>query len=358
MSAASERERVALRASALRFPCGEAPPVGSALEVASGILWLRLPLLSGQCVNVWALRDGDGWAVVDTGMFIEPAVEVWRQLLAPDGPLGGDPVTRVIGTHLHADHVGMAGWLCEAFDCELWMTRAEYLQARLLQSHCEAPMPAPDLAFYRRAGWDAASLDAVRPMGRNMSPLPVRYRRIQDGECLRIGDDDWQVLVGSGHSGEHACLYCVKRGLFMSGDQVLPLISSNVAVWPSEPDANPMRDWLASLARIAREVPDDVLVLPAHDDPFHGLHARLEQLARKRHRALDQLRDALSRADLCVVDTFETLFGRKTFASVFVQQLATGEAVAYLRLLIERGEVVVRDGADGIAWYRLSGQGV
>lgn len=351
MSEACVRER-----SGLHFPCGEAPAPGDAREVAPGVLWQRVPLPSGQHINAWALRDGEGWTVVDTGMATERAIEVWRQLLAPAGPLGGAPITRVIVTHLHADHVGMAGWLCRVFDCELWMTQAEYFQACLLQSRSEQPMSMPDLDFYARAGWDAAALDDLHPMGRHMSPLPVRYRRIREGEAIRICGDDWQVLVGSGHSTEHACLYCAQRGLLLSGDQVLPLISSNVSVWPSEPWANPLQDWLASLAKIARRIPDDVLVLPAHDAPFRGLHARLEQLARKRHRALEQLRQVLSQSDMRAVDTFETLFGRKAFANTFVQQLATGEAVAYLHYLIERGEAGVRADAHGIAWYGLAGQ--
>ncbi|WP_286612410.1 MBL fold metallo-hydrolase [Variovorax jilinensis] len=327
-----------------------------ALEIAPGILWQRLPLPSGQTVNAWALRDGDGWTVVDCGMSNEPALEVWRRLLSPAGPLEGRPVRRVIGTHLHADHVGMAGWLCAEFDGELWMTRSEYLQASLLQARSGGLMSASELSFYARAGWDAAALGALQPMGRHMAPLPTRYRRIRDGECVRIGDDDWQVLVGSGHSTEHACLYCPARGLLLSGDQVLPSISSNVSVWPSEPGANPMQDWLASLAMLRRVVPDDVLVLPAHHDPFRGLHGRLAQLERKRHRALDRLRDALEQADRRAVDCFETLFGRKEFASVFVQQLATGEAVAYLHYLVDRGEAVVHEDVHGIAWYRDAAQ--
>ncbi|SEB24731.1 Glyoxylase, beta-lactamase superfamily II [Variovorax sp. YR216] len=351
------QERAVSRAGTLRFPCGEAPAPGEAREVAPGVLWQRVPLPNGQFINAWALRDGEGWTVVDTGMWNERAIEVWRQLLAVDGPLGGRPVTRVIGTHLHADHVGMAGWLCEAFDCGLWMTRSEYHQARQLQQRSGRPMPGPDLAFYARAGWDDEALRALRPMGMNMSPLPARCRHIGDGERIRIGRDDWQVLVGNGHSPEHACLYCAERGLFISGDQVLPLISSNVSVWPSGPDANPMQDWLASIGKIGRCIPDDVLVLPAHNDPFRGLHARLEQLARKRHRALDQLRDALSQTDMRAVDAFGTLFGRKDFDNVFVQRLATGEALAYLGYLVRNGEVVLRTDVRGVCWYRLSHQG-
>ncbi|MET0542309.1 MAG: MBL fold metallo-hydrolase [Variovorax sp.] len=351
MSDADVQDCVVPRLPALRFPCGEAPEPGHAREVAPGILWQRLPLPSGQYVNAWALRDGASWTVVDTGMSTERAVNIWCQLLAREGPLGGLPVTRVICTHLHADHVGMAGWLCREFDAELWMTRSEYLQASLVQLRSGMPVPAPDLSFYQRAGWEAAALGALRPLGRNMSPLPVRYRRMVDGEHIHIGGDEWRVLVGNGHSTEHACLYCAARGLLISGDQVLPLISSNVSVWPSEPGANPLQDWLESIEKIRRSVPDDVLVLPAHHDPFRGLHTRLDQLARKRQEALDKVRESLGQTDRRAIDLFATLFGRKDFENVFVQQLATGEAVAYLNYLIGRGEARVRDDAHGVAWY-------
>ncbi|MBU7572599.1 MAG: MBL fold metallo-hydrolase [Hydrogenophaga sp.] len=351
MSEVCVSDRASQRKDRLRYPCGEAPAPGSALEVAPGVLWQRIPLYNGQTINAWALRDGEGWTVVDTGMSTEAGLAVWQQLLAPEGPLQGRPVTRVIATHLHADHVGMAGWLCSKFDCELWMTQGEYQQANLMHARAAQPMPAQDLAFYERAGWDAQALATVAPMGRYMSPLPACYRRIREGERIRIGEDDWQVLIGNGHSSEHACLYCAPRGLFISGDQVLPLISSNVSVWPLEPAANPMQDWLASLEKVSQAIPDDVLVLPAHDDPFHGLHERLAQLARKRHRALDQLREALQRRELRVVDTFDAVFGRSSFANAFVQQLATGEAVAYLNYLIDRGEACAREDERGIAWY-------
>ncbi len=338
--------------SALQFPCGEAPAPGEAREVAAGVLWQRVPLPNGQTINAWALRDGEGWAVVDTGMATEKAMEVWRRLLSSEGPLGGRPVTRVIGTHLHADHVGLAGWLCGEFDCELWMTRSEYQQACLLELRSARPMSPKELAFYARAGWSAGSLQGLRPMGRQMSPMPVGFRRMQDGDRIRIGEDDWQVIVGSGHSPEHACLLCRERGLFISGDQVLPLISSNVSVWPSEPDADPMQEWLESIERIAQDVPADVLVLPAHDDPFRGLHARLQQLAHKRHRVLGQLRDALAQASLRAVDCFPALFGRPGFDNPFVQQLATGEAVAYLAYLVAQGEAGMEVDAAGVGWYR------
>ncbi|MCA0243962.1 MAG: MBL fold metallo-hydrolase [Proteobacteria bacterium] len=340
----------------LRYPCGPAPATGAAKEVAPGVRWLRLPLPAAKAahINCWALRDGDGWAVVDTGMFAPVCVDAWNALLAADGALDGQPLTRVFATHMHSDHVGMAGWLTRRANCELWMTRTEYLSARLNVADAEREAPEPVLAFYRRAGWDEASLAQVRQghgrFGKVTSPLPEGHRRLQDGQRLTVGQHEWQVVVGNGHSPEHACLYCPALKLLISGDQALPLVSSNVSVLPAEPHADPLHDWLSSLDKLRHAIADDVLVLPAHDDPFRGLHARLDSLAARRRRALDRTRQALAAAPQRAIDIVQALFGRG-LGDWFVLKLATGEALAYLNWLLERGEATVRDDAAGVAWY-------
>lgn len=336
----------------LQFPCGPAPQPGQAHEVVPGVLWLRIPLpTSSMGINAWAVRDGEGWAVVDTGMHSEPAERIWRAACAADGVLGGPP-TRVFGTHLHADHIGMAGWLCRAYGCTLWMTRTEYLQARVLIADKDRPLAPEVLDFYRRAGWDEETLAQYRLLGRHTTPLPESYRRMQDGQRIRIGQHAWKVVTGNGHSPEHACLHCEELGVLISGDQVLPAISSNVSVSPAEPHADPMGEWLASIDKLRQAVPDDVLVLPAHGEPFRGLHHRLDRLAEKRHRAFARLRPCLAAAPRRAVDTLEALFGRTRFPDVFTLQLATGEAIAYLNHLIERGEAQATLDAHGRCWYR------
>lgn len=343
------------KGNGLRFPCGDAPAVGAVTRIMSGVLWTRLPLpTSSMTVNVWAVREGAGWAVFDTGMYSDAAKAAWQALAAPGGPLGGPP-SRVFATHMHADHVGMAGWLTREHGCELWMTRAEYQQARILVGDKDRDVPPEVLAFYRHAGWDAAALASYRPLGRHSAPLPESYRRLQDGQRLRIGEYTWQVIVGNGHSPEHACFHCPEAGLLISGDQVLPLISSNVSVSPMEPHADVLADWLASIEKLRTLVPDDVLVLPAHGDPFHGLHARLDRLAQKRHQALQRLRPWLAKKPRRVVDTFEPLFGRARFADFFTLQLATGEAMAYLNHLVARGEAFSAFDREGVPRYRGRG---
>jgi len=344
-------------AAALRYPLGEPPAVGELKAVAPGVYWIRLPLpLTLDHINVWALADGEGWTIVDTGMNSPPAIEAWDRLLS--GPLAGRPVTRVIGTHMHPDHVGLSGWLTQRFDCRLWITRQEYLMCRTLVADTGKPAPLDALRFYRRAGWDDIAIQQYQERfgqyGRLIHSLPDSFRRIQDGERFNIGDHVWQVVVGLGHSPEHACLYCPELKLLISGDQVLPRISSNVSVHPTEPDANPLDGWIQSLRSIRDRVPADVLVLPAHNEPFEGLHDRLNRLEQSQLRILDRLRQTLSKP--CrVIDVFGSLFARQVTRDDGVHYgLATGESIAHLNYLLARGELRIECDPHGVQWYGRS----
>ena len=182
-----------------------------------------------------------------------------------------------------------------------------------------------------------------------MHALPDSFRRLVDGETVRIGEHDWEVVVGNGHSPEHACLWCPALKVLISGDQVLPRITSNVSVFPTEPDGDPLTDWLTSLARIKTRVPDDVLVLPAHNDPFHGLHARIDHLIGGHERGLDRLHDLIAEPKR-VVDVFHVLFRRTIDQNLL--GMATGEALAHLNCLMARGLARRERDADGVDWYR------
>nr|WP_239481993.1 MBL fold metallo-hydrolase [Pseudomonas insulae] len=316
-----------------------------------------MPLpLSLDHINLWAVEDGDGWAIFDTGMCTADTRDTWRALVAADGPLGGRRLTRIFATHMHPDHIGMAGWLTRKFSCELWMTRGEYMTCRVLVADTGREAPAEGIRFYRRAGWDNEAMETYCARfggyGKHISPLPQSYRRLQGGQVLRIGAHDWQVVIGSGHSPEHACFYCAELNLLISGDQVLPRISPNVSVFPTEPHADPMGEWLESLAKLKRELPDDVLVLPAHNDPFEGLHARLDRLDSGHRRSFERLLQSLSEAPKRVVDVFGALFARPIDAELL--PLATGEALANLNYLVQRGAVSVSEDAEGVAWYRAT----
>jgi glyoxylase-like metal-dependent hydrolase (beta-lactamase superfamily II) len=340
----------------LVYPFAGPPSRGTTLEVAPGVHWFRMPLpYTLDHINLWALDDGDGWAVVDTGARTEQAAEVWREQFAaaPDRR----PLTRVFVTHMHPDHVGMAGWLTRKFGVRLWMTRLEYLSCRATVSDTGREAPADAIRFFVQAGWPEAALENYRArfgnFGKHIHALPDSYARLHAGQVLRIGAHDWRVIVGSGHSPEHACLYCPALKVLISGDQVLPRISSNVSVYPMEPDADPMTEWLASLERLRLEVPDDVLVLPSHNECFRGLHRRLDSLARGQQRALELLRRSLREKPRRAIDVFMPLFGRPIGpGDVQLLGMATGESVACLNHLMRLGEALREVDADGVAWYR------
>jgi glyoxylase-like metal-dependent hydrolase (beta-lactamase superfamily II) len=335
----------------LTYPWGRrVPGEGELIEVAPGIGWARLPVPGSlNHINVWSVDDGEGVAQVDTGLDIPPSREAWEALLA--GPLSGRLVTRVIVTHMHPDHVGLAGWLCERFGVRLWMTRGEWLFARMLSLDGRDAPPAEDLAHRRAAGWSEERLAAAqgkpwRFFASTVSPLPLGIVRLQDGQELRIGDHVWRVVVGNGHSPEHACLVDLERKVMIAGDQVLPRITSNVSLSLSEPEGDPLGDWLSSIDKLKR-LPDDLLVLPSHGEPFTGLHARLDALATGHLSRLDALHRHLAQPRRAV-DCFRILFGRAIDDSVY--GLATGEALAHLRRLEVEGRAE-REVRDGVWWF-------
>ncbi|HTV97936.1 MAG TPA: MBL fold metallo-hydrolase [Steroidobacteraceae bacterium] len=326
---------------------------GSAVEVASGVLWLRMPLFDAlPWINVWAIADGEGWAIVDTGLRSAATMQAWQAAFSTS--LIGKPVTRIIATHMHPDHCGMAGWLAERFNVRLWMSQLEYLSCRLMAADTGHKAPLEGVEFYRSAGWDGLALEAYRErfgaFGEAIYPLPAAYRRLSDGETLRIGAHDWTVVMGNGHSPEHACLHCPSLEVLISGDQVLPRISSNVSVYPTEPDANPLEGWLTSLERIKPRVPDRVLVLPAHNSPFRGLHERIDQLIGGHRRALAKLEARLA-APARAIDVFDCLFSRPIRPELLF--MATGESVAHLNYLTAAGKATRARDAQGVWWWKL-----
>jgi glyoxylase-like metal-dependent hydrolase (beta-lactamase superfamily II) len=321
------------------------------MEVAPGVHWLRMPLpMALNHINLWALEDGDGWTLVDTGMNLPPITTAWQDVIS--GLMGRRAAKRVICTHMHPDHLGMAGWLTRRFDCQLWITRLEYLTCRMLVADTGREAPPDGIRFYQAAGWDKEDIDLYKArfggFGKLFYALPDSFRRVLAGEELLIGGRVWRAVIGRGHSPEHLCLYCPELRLLISGDQVLPRISSNVSVFPTEPEADPLSEWLESLAAIRASVPDDVLVLPAHNEPFHGLHARLGQLIEGHEEKLSRLTQALAKS-MTAMGTFEFLFRRPVHGEVL--QMATGESIAHLNCLIRRGKAVRRSDESGVAWY-------
>lgn len=313
------------------------PPSGGAAEVAPGVLWVRLPLpFALDHVNVWLLEDRDGWTLVDTGHDDEATRSAWDAL--EPSVLGGRPVRRVISTHHHPDHVGLSGWMQKRWGAELWTTRTEWLYARAFSLRPLRETRAATREFYRRSGVSRESIEAIVECCRSYPEsvaVPPSFRRIRDGEELAVNGVRWRVVVGGGHAPEHACLHAPERGLFISGDQVLPHITPNVSIWPAEPEEDPLTEFLRT-SETLRDVPPDTVVLPSHGRPFVGLARRCDELAAHHHARLDAVVAACDRPRTAF-EVMGVLFDRDL--DPHQTTFAIGEALAHLNHLLATGRV-------------------
>jgi glyoxylase-like metal-dependent hydrolase (beta-lactamase superfamily II) len=339
----------------LRTPF-ETPEAGGWCEIAEGVLWLRLPLpMRLDHVNCYALDDGDGWTVVDAALSWSKAREAWEALLA--GPLAGKPLRRLVVTHHHPDHIGLAAMLMER-GAALWTTRTAWLYARMLTlDHHDRPSPQA-IRFARRAGYAGARLESyanTEPFNfsRRVMLLPPGYHRIGEGDRIVMGGRRWTVRVGHGHAPEQATFWSEDDHLVITGDQVLPRISPNVGVHATEPEADPLGDWMDSCRHLAPFAREDHLALPGHNAPFTGLPLRLHQLVENHEGALDRLRAHIAEAPRCATECFLPLFGREIEDAVY--GLATAESVAHLNYLWLRGEAVAEEDAAGALRFRPAG---
>ncbi|MEO1777550.1 MAG: MBL fold metallo-hydrolase [Pseudomonadota bacterium] len=334
----------------LRYPWAEPPENGAAVEVADGVLWCRLPLpMKLDHVNCYALDEGDSWTVIDTGFDSRKSRAMWDGLMA--GPMGGKPVGRVVVTHHHPDHVGLAGWFQSEHGAELLTTRTAWLMARMLTLDVqEVPVPET-LAFWRSAGMDPdllAERAQERPFnfGDIVAPMPLGYTRLRQGDSIRMGGRMWDVHIGNGHAPEHATFWSQDDNLVLAGDQILPSISPNIGVYATEPMADPIGDWLEACERLAALAREDHLVLGGHKLPFTGLPTRMRQLIDNHHGALERLA-AFIDTPKAAGDCFAPLFKRSIGPGEY--GLALVEAVAHLSHLHQEGRASRTRRADG-AW--------
>ncbi len=342
-----------MNATALHYPFAAYPAPAVALEVAPGVRWISTPLpFRLRAVNVYLIEEADGWTIVDCGYAREDVREEWRQIFAT--VLNGKPVTRLIVTHYHPDHVGNSAWLCERWQLLPLMTRAERLSAQLALVGPDEKTIETLAAFYAQNGVDEETIATFRSgvvpyrMGVQLTPA---FKRIVDGEEIAIGGRSWQVIVGQGHSPEHASLYCDELGVLIAGDQLLPEITTNVSVWPQEPEADPLGLFLQSLARFEQKLRADTLVLPAHRRPFRGLNARLAELREHHRERLALVVEAAADGPISAGSLLPKLFppGLDGHQVMF----AVGEAIAHLNFLTERGRLVrERDPLSGITRFR------
>lgn len=338
------------------FPYEQAPRHGEVTEIAEGVLWLRLPLpMALDHVNVYVLDDGDGWSVIDTGFDSRVTRDVWETLLS--GPLKGKPVNRVVVTHHHPDHIGLAGWF-QAKGAELWTTRTAWLYTRMLVLDEQSEPDPVSLDFYRAAGM-AEELYAERASSRPLNfcdivhPLPLGFHRITDGDDIRMGGRNWSVYTGDGHAPEQATFWSKDDNLVLTADQILPGISSNLGVYPAEPNADPVAEWLSSCERFRAMAEGQHLALPGHKLPFSGLEQRLDQLIENHHSALKRL-EVFLKTPHTAIECFPNLFKREIRGAEY--GLALAETVAHLNHLLRAGLVSREKRKDGAwLWRAVSG---
>ncbi len=333
------------------YPFAAPPAFGQGCLVAPGLTWLRMPLpFALDHVNLWLLEDGEGWALVDTGVPDRATRALWEGLFG--GLMAGRPLTRLLVTHFHPDHMGLADWLGRRFAVPMEAPLAEWLYGRMLSLDASPDFVEISLAFYRDAGFPPDLLELVarrgNAYGARIRHIPPACRALRDGEALRFGGRAWRVLLAEGHSPAMACFYCPDDNLLISGDQVLPAISPNVSLWPNQPDADPLGLFLDSFAAF-RALPDDVLVLPSHGRPFRGLKPRLDELERHHHDRLEAVRQACA-TPKSAYDLLPLLFAR----ALDDHQLffAIGESLAHLRFLERRGQLTAGPGDGGARLYR------
>ncbi len=333
----------------LRASHPKTPAPGTAVPVAEGIQWIRMPLpFALNHVNLWLLQDRDGWAIVDTGYGIPEAQEHWNSVLQDLG----QPITRILVTHCHPDHVGLAAWLQERTGATVTMTLGEFFGAQLFWHGLGRSWKQDALEQFRLHGLSQDWLEAIQAdhdsYRAGVPALPRHFQRMMEGDRLDIGGRTWTVRVGHGHSPEHAGLHCEESGVFISGDMVLPTITTNISVPAVSPKDDPLARYLTSLDRF-RSIPDETLVLPSHGRPFLGLHQRLDALGDHHADRLRVLVAACQKA-CSAADILGDLFDRELDSHQII--FAMGEAIAHLNHLEHHGRLQSSLGSDGILRFQ------
>lgn len=335
----------------LEFPSPQPPPPGTLLPVAPGVHWLRMPLpFDLNHINLWLIEEEGSWTLVDTGLGNRATREAWESAFG--AALGGKPIRRILVTHYHPDHAGNAAWLSERFGASLLMTRGEFLTVHAVLHGVASFSAAASSALFRANGLSGDAADSLLARGdlyRKLVPaFPGAHRRLMAGASVLLGGDEWRVMVGYGHAPEHASLYCESRNVLISGDMLLPKISTNVAVRPIDPMADPLGQFLESIDQY-RNLPADTLVLPSHGLPFRGAHERVATLQAHHQDRLQAILEACRQAPKTAADLLEVLFRRKLDEDQIF--FAMGEAIAHVHRLYYAGKLHRSVDAEGVARF-------
>ena len=344
----------------LHYPLGDAlPDVGSSMEVAPGVRWIRmsLPFMLNH-INLWLLRDAidgrQGWTAVDCCISAAESKAQWEQIFSTQ--LEGLPILRVVVTHMHPDHIGLAYWLCERWNARLWISATDYHVARLGALGPTAFGGEAAAVYFASHGLnDPGSVEQIKARSNYFAKLvpavPGQYRRMSDGDVLTIGARAWLCISGYGHAPEHIALYCAELGLLIGGDMMLPRISTNVSVYEVEPEANALKEFLDSIDRF-KTLPADTLTLPSHGKPFKGLHIRIRQLHDHHRDRLAEVMELCGRQAASAADVVPVMFKRAL--DLHQKTFAMGEAVAHLHALWYEGKLSRSLGDDGVYRFRTT----
>ncbi|CAN5231551.1 MBL fold metallo-hydrolase [soil metagenome] len=338
----------------LTYPWDKHPGPDQVVEIAPGVLWIRLELpFRLNHVNIYLLADGDGWAMVDTGIGNDATIVAWTALF--DGPLKDKPISRVIVTHAHPDHVGQAGWMVQRFACPFYMSQIEYLQGVYHQVRRSDERLVNSRQFFRRHGMNEDITEQLLGRGQDYLkktvPLPAAYRRLSHGDDLQIGTRLFRIITGAGHSPDQVMMYCAADGLFLSADQVLSKISPNVSVWAHEPDENSLGSYLSSLKSLSETLPDDVLVLPGHGVPFHGIKIRIKQLTDHHEERCQMIAAACKDTPQTSAELVPVVF-HKHKLDAHQTGFAAGELIAHVNHMLNQNRLTIVEQPDGVLRFK------
>lgn len=336
----------------ITYPFEKKPKTNILKEIVPSIYWLRLGMpFSLDHINLWLIEEDNYWTLIDTGPNTSASKASWQEIFSTQ--LKNKPIGQIICTHSHPDHIGLAGWICEKQSAELLMSKGEFeFYHETFSNNKHTPFSLTQ-QFYQRAGASDEQIQCylkrIEALRNLIYPMPKSYQQLQDNDHITLGKYQWQVHVGRGHSPEHVCLFCDELNLLISGDQLLPTISSNISVWPSLPNANPLSDFLDSCHDISKVINNQTLVLPSHGLPFYGGKNRLNTLLEDAKKNIEHLYDFCLQPRT-VSEVFPVLFKAKIDENNLM--LAFGEAIANLNYLCAQGRIIATPDEKGINYYQ------
>jgi glyoxylase-like metal-dependent hydrolase (beta-lactamase superfamily II) len=342
-------------ADKITFPFPDYPAAGTATEVADGIFWIStwVPFAALKQVNLWLLRDGPGWTMIDCGygkpVVREQLMQTWSSVL------GGRPITRLIVTHFHPDHAGNSGFIAEHWGLRPLMSQGEWFTANLAHADKNTDAIAPREIFYRRHGLSEAHLRKFSGevvLYKDGVTLPPSYKRLRGGDSLAVGGDRWRVVIGEGHSPEHVSLYCAERRILIAGDQILPAITTNVSTWPAEPEFDAVGAFLATCKKFLDLLAPDTLILPSHRKPFLNVRHRLRELAVHHAERLNLILTGAG-CETSAGELIDVLF--RSGLDGHQIGFAMGEIIAHLNHLVVLGHMQMIESRTQIRYRRIAG---